>query len=109
MRFAIVSLLLVSTACLPVQTGPLKSLKPERSLELKSPKFQPSPTATPASDLVVELPITDPVCGSMRVLHAVGEWAFNTPPAEIAAAVDELEQIDAAVAVAIGQIEDGAL
>jgi hypothetical protein len=105
----VIVLAVLLAACSPTGQAQ-KSLKPERSLEPKPPKVATaSPQPSEAIGLDVDLPITDPLCGSMQVLHAVGEWAFNTPPAEIAAAVDELEQITAAVAVAIGQIEDGVL
>lgn len=104
-RVIIVVLAVLVAACTPTgsvkpeRSLELKSLKPLKSLEEKPLKVTPSPRPV---GLDVDLPITDPLCGSMQVLHAVGEWAFNTPPAEMAAAVNQLDMTSLLYVGAIG-------
>lgn len=74
-----------------------------------SPSLTAGPTAAFSGYLSVELPITDPLCGSVQVLYVTGEWAWNAPPDDIVAALAQLQEIEAALAVAIPLIPDDAI
>lgn len=94
-----------SGSALPTSSG---TDEPTQTV-VASPGQTAGPTAAFRGYLSVELPITDPLCGSVQVLYLTGEWAWNAAPDDIVAAVDQLEQIEAALAEAIPLITEEAI